>query len=75
MIPRIPRWHPYSSPPGNLVFIDASFSIYLYPPDPVTNIPIPIRGISYLHLSGLLNLKVIRRMRSECWLRIFYRIM
>ncbi|PKC15233.1 alpha/beta-hydrolase [Rhizophagus irregularis] len=74
VVPRIPRWHPYSSPPGNLVFIDASFSIYLYPPDPVTNIPIPIRRISYLHLSGLLNLQVIRRMRNEYWLRIFYRI-
>ncbi|GBB86468.1 hypothetical protein RclHR1_01290012 [Rhizophagus clarus] len=75
VVPRIPSWHPYSSPPGHLVFIDASYSIYLYPPDPITNIPIPIRGISFLHLSGLLNLQVIKRMRNEYWLRIFYRIM
>lgn len=75
VIPRVPRWDPYSSPPGNLVFINSSFSMYIYPPDPITNIPIPVRGISFLHLSGFLNLNIIRRMKNESWLRIFYRIM
>ncbi len=74
-VPRVPMWAPYASPPGNLVFIDTSFSMYVYLPDPVTNIPIPLRGISFLHLSGLLNLNVIRRMKNESWLRIFFRIM
>ncbi|CAI2172150.1 11295_t:CDS:2 [Funneliformis geosporum] len=64
-VPRVPMWAPYSSPPGNLVYMDASFSMYIYPPDPVTNIPIPIRRISFLQLSGLLNLNTIRRMRNE----------
>ncbi|RIA87180.1 Alpha/Beta hydrolase protein [Glomus cerebriforme] len=73
VVSRLPTWKPYSNPPGNLVFIDSSFSIYLYPPDPITNIPIPLRGISYLELSGLLNINIIRRMRNESWLRIFYR--
>ncbi|CAG8556291.1 6361_t:CDS:2, partial [Funneliformis mosseae] len=75
VVTRVPMWAPYSNPPGNLVYMDASFSIYIYPPDPVTNLPIPVRKISYLHLSGILNLNVIRRMKNESWLRIFLRIM
>ncbi|CAG8658654.1 5532_t:CDS:2 [Acaulospora morrowiae] len=73
-VPRIPPWKPYCSPPGNLVYIDSSYSIYIYPPDPITSMPVLIRGISFVHLSGLLNLNVIRRMMNESWLRILFRI-
>ena len=49
--------------------------MYIYPPDPIMNVPIPIRRISFLHLSGLLNVNVIREMRSEGWIRIFVGMM
>lgn len=64
-----------STPPGTLAFIDSSYHITLYPPNPYTNEPVPIRPISYLHLSGLLNMYVIRRLRRENWIRIFFRIL
>lgn len=35
----------------------------------------PIRSISYLHLSGLLNAQVIRRLKHESWLRIMFRVL
>ena len=34
-----------------------------------------MRPISYLHLSGLLNLSVIRRMKNESSIRILFRIL
>ncbi|KAF9197446.1 hypothetical protein BGZ49_002100 [Haplosporangium sp. Z 27] len=71
---RVPFWRPYETPPGTLVFIDSSRNLTLYPPDPVTLMPIPVRGISFMHLSGLLNVRVIMRMRKESWLRILERI-
>ncbi|CAG8553472.1 25907_t:CDS:2 [Dentiscutata erythropus] len=73
VICRVPPWDPYVDPPGNLVFIDSSYSICIYPPNPVTNISIPARGISFIQLSGILNLNVIRRMINESWLMITIR--
>ncbi|CEP11627.1 hypothetical protein [Parasitella parasitica] len=73
IVPRIPYW--YSPPPGTLVFIDSSYKICIYPPDQKTQKPIPLRNISYLHLSGLLNKHVIVRMRSETTIRILFRIL
>lgn len=35
----------------------------------------PVRTISYLHLSGLLNRHVIRRLPNESWLRIIFRLL
>ncbi|KAF9997241.1 hypothetical protein BGZ79_009057 [Entomortierella chlamydospora] len=72
---RVPFWKPYETPPGTLVFIDSSRTLTLYPPDPVTLMPVPVRGISFMHLSGLLNVRVIMRMRNESWLRILERIL
>ncbi|CAG8674470.1 19584_t:CDS:2, partial [Gigaspora rosea] len=60
----------------NLIFMDSSYSISIYPPNPVTNLSIPIRTvrkISFIQLSGILNLNVIRRMINESWLRITFR--
>ncbi|KAF9349657.1 hypothetical protein BGX26_012075 [Mortierella sp. AD094] len=71
---RVPFWGAYETPPGTLVFIDSSRNLTLYPPDPVTFMPVPVRGISFMHLSGLLNVRVIMRMRNESWLRILERI-
>ncbi|KAI8082542.1 class 3-domain-containing protein [Gilbertella persicaria] len=73
VVPRIPFW--YSSPPGTLVFIDSSYKISIYPPNQKTQDPIPVRPISYLHLSGLLNKSVIRRLRYESSIRILFRIL
>lgn len=73
IVPRIPYW--YSPPPGTLVFIDSSYEISIYPPNQKTQEPIPLRGISYLHLSGLLNKHVIMRLRSETSIRILFRIL
>lgn len=73
MIPRVPFW--YSSPPGTLVFIDSSYKISIYPPNPKTHDPIPVRPISFIHLSGLLNKSVIRRLKSESTTRILFRIL
>lgn len=72
-MPRIPYW--YSPPPGTLVYIDSSYKISIYPPNQKTQEPIPVRGISYLHLSGLLNKSVILRLRSETPVRILFRIL
>lgn len=72
IVPRIPYW--YSPPPGTLVFIDSSYKISIYPPNQKTQEPIPLRSISYLHLSGLLNKHVIMRLRSETSIRILFRI-
>ncbi|EPB93009.1 hypothetical protein HMPREF1544_00083 [Mucor circinelloides 1006PhL] len=73
IVPRIPYW--YSPPPGTLVFIDSSYQISIYPPNQKTQEPIPLRSISYLHLSGLLNKHVIMRLRSESSIRILFRIL
>ncbi|KAG1138021.1 hypothetical protein G6F37_009602 [Rhizopus arrhizus] len=73
VVPRIPYW--YSPPPGTLVFIDASYKITLYPPDPKTGQPVPVRPISYLHPSGLLNKSVIGRLRQEASVRILFRLL
>ncbi|ORY89950.1 class 3-domain-containing protein [Syncephalastrum racemosum] len=70
-----PSWfHQYETPPGTLVYINASHGITLYPPHPKTHEPVPVRTISYLHLSGLLNRHVIRRLPNESWLRIIFRL-
>ncbi|RUS14613.1 hypothetical protein BC937DRAFT_93561, partial [Endogone sp. FLAS-F59071] len=74
IITRVPNWNHYGTPPGTLVFIDSSRNITLYPPNPYTNVPVPVRPISFLHLSGLLNSGVIARMGRESWLRILLRI-
>ncbi|KAF9126616.1 hypothetical protein BGW39_006486 [Mortierella sp. 14UC] len=71
---RVPFWGTYETPPGTLVFIDSSRTLTLYPPDPHTLMPVPVRGISFMHLSGILNVRVIMRMRRESWLRILERI-
>ncbi|KAG0369897.1 hypothetical protein BC939DRAFT_460962 [Gamsiella multidivaricata] len=71
---RMPFWGTYETPPGTLVFMDSSRNLTLYPPDPVTLMPVPVRGISFMHLSGILNVRVIMRMRKESWLRILERI-
>lgn len=73
VVPRIPFW--YSPPPGTLVFIDSSYKISIYPPNQRTQDPVPVRPISFLHLSGLLNKSVIRRLRSESSIRILFRIL
>lgn len=56
------------------MFIDSSYNITLYPPNPRTHEPVPIRPISFLHLSGLLNANVIRRLPQESLLRVIFRI-
>ena len=58
-----------------MVFIDSAYSVTLYPPNPRTNEPVPVRPISYLHLSGLLNTNVIRRLSQESWLRVTFRLL
>ncbi|KAI8362713.1 class 3-domain-containing protein [Choanephora cucurbitarum] len=73
VVPRIPFW--YSPPPGTLVFIDSSYKISIYPPSQKTQDPVPVRPISYLHLSGLLNRSVIRRLKSETSTRILFRVL
>jgi hypothetical protein len=73
VVPRIPFW--YSPPPGTLVFIDSSYKISIYPPNPNTHEPVPVRSISYIHLSGLLNKYVIKRLPSETPTRILFRIL
>ncbi|KAI9475943.1 MAG: class 3-domain-containing protein [Benjaminiella poitrasii] len=72
IVPRIPFW--YSPPPGTLVFIDSSYKISLYPPHQLTQDPVPVRPISYLHLSGLLNKHVIYRLKSESLTRVLFRV-
>lgn len=71
---RVPSHDNYSSPPGTLVFIDSAFNITLYPPNPLTNEPVPIRPISFLHLSGLLNRHIIARLVSDSLVRIILRV-
>lgn len=73
VVPRIPYW--YSPPPGTLVFIDAAYKITIYPPDPKTNQSVPVRPISYLHLSGILNRHVIGRLKQETSVRILFRLL
>ncbi|KAJ2957759.1 hypothetical protein NQZ79_g6563 [Umbelopsis isabellina] len=74
IVTRIPSHDNYSSPPGTLVFIDSGYNIALYPPNPLTNEPVPIRPISFLHLSGLLNRHIIARLVSDSLVRIILRI-
>lgn len=74
IVTRIPSHDNYSSPPGTLVFIDSGYNIALYPPNPLTNEPVPIRPISFLHLSGLLNRHIIARLVSDSLVRIVLRI-
>jgi hypothetical protein len=64
-----------STPPGTLVFIDSAYNITLYPPNPHTNEPVPVRPISFVHLSGLLNRHVIKRLVQENQIRILFRIL
>ncbi|KAI9025058.1 Alpha/Beta hydrolase protein [Phycomyces nitens] len=73
VVPRTPSWFHYDTPPGTLVFIDSAYNITLYPPNPYTNEPVPVRPISFIHLSGILNHCVIRRLSSETWIRIIFR--
>ncbi|GAA5796814.1 hypothetical protein HPULCUR_002192 [Helicostylum pulchrum] len=74
IIPRTPTLWNYYTPPGTLVYIDSAFNITIYPPNPYTNEPVPVRHISFLHLSGLLNRYVIRRLPRENKIRILFRI-
>lgn len=57
------------------MYIDSAYNITIYPPNPYTNEPVPVRGISFLHLSGLLNRFVIRRLTRENRIRILFRIL
>ncbi|CEP11510.1 hypothetical protein [Parasitella parasitica] len=75
IVPRSPSFWNYDTPPGSLVYIDSAFNITIYPPNPYTNEPVPVRPISFLHLSGLLNRYVIRRLPTENQIRIFFRIL
>lgn len=74
IVTRLPSHDNYSSPPGTLVFIDSAFNITLYPPNPMSNEPVPIRPISFLHLSGLLNRHIIARLVSDSLVRIILRV-
>ncbi|KAI7892719.1 uncharacterized protein EV154DRAFT_503912 [Mucor mucedo] len=74
IVPRTPTMWKYYTPPGTLVYIDSAFNITIYPPNPYTNEPVPVRHISFLHLSGLLNRYVIRRLARENKIRILFRI-
>lgn len=74
IVTRLPSHDNYSSPPGTLVFIDSAFNITLYPPNPMSNEPVPIRPISFLHLSGLLNRHIIARLVSDSLVRIILRM-
>ncbi|KAG2225333.1 hypothetical protein INT45_005577 [Circinella minor] len=75
LVARVPPFFGYHTSPGTLVFIDSAYSVTLYPPNPRTNEPVPVRPISYLHLSGLLNTNVIRRLSQESWLRVTFRLL
>ncbi|KAF9977657.1 hypothetical protein BGZ73_005373 [Actinomortierella ambigua] len=75
IISRLPFWGTYATPPGTLVFLDTSRKLSLYPPDRETLMPVPVRPISFLHLSGIVNIRVIMRMRRESWLRILERFL
>ncbi|KAI8139697.1 Alpha/Beta hydrolase protein [Fennellomyces sp. T-0311] len=75
IVPRVPPFSNYGTLPGTLVFIDSSYTITLYPPNPRTNEPVPVRPISFIHLSGLLNANVIRRLAQESWLRVTFRLL
>ncbi|KAI9252390.1 Alpha/Beta hydrolase protein [Phascolomyces articulosus] len=75
LVARVPPFFGYHTPPGTLVFIDSAYSVTLYPPHPHTNEPVPVRPISYIHLSGLLNANVIRRLSQESWLRVTFRLL
>ncbi|KAG1053791.1 hypothetical protein G6F43_004153 [Rhizopus delemar] len=75
IIPRVPTFSDYYTPPGTLVFIDSAYNITLYPPNPHTNEPVPVRPISFVHLSGLLNRHVIKRLVQENQIRILFRIL
>jgi hypothetical protein len=63
------------TPSGTLVFIDSSYKITVYPPDPYDSTPVAVRPISFLHLSGLTNPHVLQRLPSESWLRIVFRVL
>ncbi|KAI8969099.1 Alpha/Beta hydrolase protein [Mycotypha africana] len=73
IIPRIPPW--YSPPPGTLVFLDSTYKISIYPPNQITQEPVRVRKISFLHLSGLLNKNIICRLKTETPLRVVFRIL
>ncbi|KAF7729155.1 hypothetical protein EC973_004923 [Apophysomyces ossiformis] len=75
IVSRIPSFAGYGTPPGTLVFIDSSYNVSLFPPALYTNVPVRVRKINFLHLSGLLNTSVIRRLPQETWLRIGFRIL
>ncbi|KAI9321716.1 Alpha/Beta hydrolase protein [Dichotomocladium elegans] len=75
IVPRVPSWLKYDTPPGTLVFIDSGYNITIYPSNPKTNIPVPVRAISFLHLSGLLNRHIIQRLPHENSIRILFRIL
>ncbi|KAI9498363.1 Alpha/Beta hydrolase protein [Zychaea mexicana] len=75
IVTRVPPFFKYYTPPGTLVFIDSAYSVTLHPPNMRTNDPVPVRPISYLHLSGLLNSNVIRRLPQESWLRVTFRLL
>ncbi|KAG0266557.1 hypothetical protein DFQ27_009667 [Actinomortierella ambigua] len=75
IISRVPFWGTYATVPGTLVFLDTSRKLSLYPPDRDTLMPVPVRPISFLHLSGIFNIRVIMRMRRESWLRILERFL
>ncbi|KAI9307917.1 Alpha/Beta hydrolase protein [Cunninghamella echinulata] len=72
---RLPSYSKYATPPGTLVFIESSYDITIYPPDPYTNEPTSVRPISQLHLSGLLNRHVLKRLSEESWIRILFRVL
>ncbi|KAI9271321.1 Alpha/Beta hydrolase protein [Sporodiniella umbellata] len=74
IIPRVPNFSDYHTPPGTLVFIGSDYSIALYPPNPYTNSPVSVRSISFIQLSGLLNRHVIRRTMQENQVRILFRV-
>ncbi|CAO3685134.1 unnamed protein product [Rhizopus stolonifer] len=74
IIPRVPTFFDYYTPPGTLVFIDSAYNITLYPPNPYTNEPVSVRPVSFVHLSGLLNRHVIKRIMRENQIRILFRI-
>ncbi|KAI8089132.1 Alpha/Beta hydrolase protein [Halteromyces radiatus] len=52
-----------------------AYDITLYPPDPYEGTPVPVRPISYLHLSGLMNRHVLQRLPDENWIRILFRVL
>ncbi|ORZ05434.1 Alpha/Beta hydrolase protein [Absidia repens] len=72
---RLPSYSEYAAPPGTLVFIDSAYEITIYPPGPKTGTPVPVRPISHLHLSGLLNRHVLHRLANENWIRILFRVL